>query len=153
MPVGFGFGVGDFIATVNLFKNVAVALKDHGGALDDYHKTLSNLETTSIVLSCLANIDGSTKDVAELNAIRGLAGLIQRDVNTFLASIEKYKTKLESRDPRRFMTAAATKIKWSQFIAGKVSKLYQDIHISTTSLGLLLNLYNMSVDSVSYNLN
>jgi hypothetical protein len=91
MPVGFGFGVGDFIATVNLFKNVAVALKDHGGALDDYHKTLSNLETTSIVLSCLANIDGSTKDVAELNAIRGLAGLIQRTSIRFSQALKSTK--------------------------------------------------------------
>lgn len=144
MPVGFGFGVGDFIATINLFKNVASALKDHGGARDDYNKTLSRLETTSAVLSCLEALDSPTGDAATLNAIRGLAHVIRKDVDDFQASIEKYRVKLlQSRGTKKHFSSAVAKIKWSQFVANEVTKLYQGVQIHTTSLDLLLTSHNM----------
>jgi hypothetical protein len=144
MPVGFGFGVGDLIATIGLFRGVAVALKDHGGARDDHAKTVSTLERASSILSCLETLYSATGNDATLNAIRGLAHVIRRDVDEFLASIEKYNVKL--RQPcssRNFLNGATAKIKWSQFVAKRVTKLHQEVQIHISNLDLLLNLHNM----------
>ena len=144
MPVGFGFGVGDLIATVGLFRDVAVALKDHGGARDDHAKTISTLETASSILSCLETLYSATGNDATLNAIRGLAHVIRRDVDEFLASIEKYKVQLcQPRTTRNCLNSAAAKIKWSQFVAKRVTKLHREVQIHMSSLDLLLNLNNM----------
>ena len=144
MPVGFGFGVGDFIATIGLFRGIAVALKDHGGARDDHAKTLSTLETASSILSCLENHYSATGDIATSNAIRGLAHMIRRDVDDFLASIEKYKVRLcKPRGTRDFLNSTVAKIQWSQFVAERVTKLHQEVRIHMSSLHLLLNLNNM----------
>lgn len=147
MPVGFGFGVGDFITTIKLFKDVASALKDQGGALDDYQKTLRNLETTSAILSCLANLNESSSDAASVNAIRSLAHLIQKDVDSFLTGIDKYKLTLGARNSRKSLVGAASKIKWSQYVAGQVSHLNQDIDVKTRSLKFLLDLHIRSAYS------
>lgn len=54
MPIGVSFGVGHFIATGGLFKDVAVALKDHCGARDDYEKDPFSLVLDTTVSSILA---------------------------------------------------------------------------------------------------
>ena len=41
---------GDFVTVLNLFKDIGVALKDHGGASDDYRRTVNELETIKAIL-------------------------------------------------------------------------------------------------------
>jgi hypothetical protein len=96
MPVGFGFGVGDLIATINLFNDVAVALKDHGGALDDYQKTLAHLESMRAILMYLANASNQSRTSASLTSIHNSAMHIKDEVENFLANINKYKARLGS---------------------------------------------------------
>lgn len=144
MPIGFGFGVGDFIATLNLFKDVAVALKDQGGALDDYRRTLAHLESISAILTCLAEVDDPKWRSASLNAIRRSAQRIKDEVNSFLAKINKYKATLGLQGSRASFTSAASKVKWSKYVAGQVTQLYADVNRETNKLQLLLDYHNLS---------
>lgn len=94
MPVGFEFGVGDLIATIKLFKDVAEALKDHGGAVDDFQKTLRHLESLKAIVTCLEEIENTMGRSANLRAVQHLAEHIKRVVDEFLAKIQKYKFSL-----------------------------------------------------------
>ena len=141
MSVGFGFSIGDFIAAVDLFRKVTVALKDSGGARDDYLKTLSNLETLQSILGCRTNIKVDTHNSASGQAIQRLAHLIKKDVEDFVNKIDKFKATLGPTKSRHLATGVVAKIKWSQYAANNVRKLYQEIDVKTTSLNLLIDLY------------
>lgn len=140
MSAGFGFSVGDFIAVVNLMRDVGTALKENGGARDDYQKTISPLEITRAILSWISSIE-DRDDSASIHAIHSLANLIKDDVESFLAKINKYGDTLGNRKAKHFGTGAFAKIKWSQCIAGHVKSLYQKIDSKTESLNLLFNLH------------
>jgi hypothetical protein len=62
MSAGFGFSIGDFVAAINLLRQVGNALKDNGGARDEYWKTITKLEVTEAILSCVMNFENSNKD-------------------------------------------------------------------------------------------
>jgi hypothetical protein len=141
MSAGFGFSVGDFIAAVNLLRQVGNALKDSGGARDDFWNTITRLETTRAILSCIANFEGSKEDLATVHAIHSLASQIQNDVEHFLTKIERYQGKIGSVQARRFGYGAFAKIRWSQSVAGDVRRLYEDLNSKTTSLSLLFDLH------------
>ena len=143
MPIGFGFGVGDFVTTINLFKEIAVALKDHGGALDDYQKTLNHLESLCAILECLADISDPTKNSASLNAISRSAQRIKDEVDNFLTGITKYKARFESRNLAGPLIRATAKIEWSQYVATQVTKVYVDVDCETNKLRLLLDYHNL----------
>jgi hypothetical protein len=141
MSAGFGFSVGDFIAAINLLRQVGNALKDNGGARDDYLKTITKLEVTKAILSCIKNFENSDKDLATVHAIHSLASLIQNDVERFLSKIEKYQSPLGNVKAKRFGSGTVAKIRWSQSVAGEVRRLYQDLDGKTDSLGLLFDLH------------
>jgi hypothetical protein len=62
MSAGFGFSVRDFIAAIHLLQLVGSALKDNGGARDDYWEIITKLEVTKAILSCIANFEDSDED-------------------------------------------------------------------------------------------
>lgn len=64
MPVVSGVSVGDFVAVITLSKNVAVALKNQGGASNAYRKTFTSLERKSAILSCVGIVDDRTVNSA-----------------------------------------------------------------------------------------
>ena len=141
MSAGFGFSVGDFIAVINLLRKVGIALKENGGARDDYQKTIAKLEITKSILSWIASIKDREGESASVHAIHSLANLIRDDVESFLARIEKYGGTLGGGKTKRFGAGAVAKIKWSQCVAGEVKRLYREVDSKTASLNLLFNLY------------
>ena len=141
MSAGFGFSIGDFIAVVNLLRQVGIALKDSGGARDDFWNTITKLETTRAILSCIANFEGSKEDLATVHAIHSLASQIQGDVERFISKIQRYQGKIGSVQARHFGYSTFAKIRWSQSVAGDVRRLYEDVDSKLTSLSLLFNLH------------
>jgi hypothetical protein len=141
MSAGFGFSVGDFITAISLLRKVGIALKENGGARDDYQKTIGKLETTRAILSWITTFEDCDGDSPSIHAIHSLAKLIQDDVESFLARINKYGDTLGGRKANRFGAGAISKIKWSQCVAGKVKSLYEKIDSKTESLNLLFSLH------------
>ena len=120
MSAGFGFSVGDFIAAINLLRKVGIALKDNGGARDDYQKTIRKLKIAKSLLSWIAKVKDGDGDgeSASIHAIRSLANLIKDDVDNFLTRINKYGDSLGSKKTKHFGTGVVAKIKWSQCVGG-----------------------------------
>lgn len=141
MSAGFGFSVGDFIAAVNLLREVAIALKDNGGACDDYEKTIAKLEITKSILSWIESIRDRPGGSASIHAIHSLANLIRDDVESFLARIKPYGDTLRNRKTKHFAAEAVAKIKWSQCVASEVKRIYREIDSKTASLNLLFSLH------------
>lgn len=64
MPVPFGFSFGDFVSAVSLFKDIVVALKDHGGASDNFQQTTKELDTIVTILDELQHLPASNQNSA-----------------------------------------------------------------------------------------
>jgi hypothetical protein len=99
------------------------------------------LEITKAILSWITTIEDCDGDSPSIHAIHSLAKLIQGDVKSFLARINKYGDTLGDRKANRLGAGALAKIKWSQCVAGKVKSLYEKIDSKTESLNLLFNLH------------
>lgn len=59
---GFGFSVGDFISAVKLIIDISKALKDTGGAAENYLEVLTELKLLKNILLELQKVtDGTIK--------------------------------------------------------------------------------------------
>src|SRR5271156_2868466 len=124
----------NFISVLNLFKEIGVALKDHGGASEDYQKTLRHLTAVHTVLLQLEKFKSSTGGLTQINAIRGQAQLIQHEVEIFLKTIEKYKSALGATAGKKFYRGVLPKINWSQRIIRQVEGLRIRIEIQLSNI-------------------
>jgi hypothetical protein len=116
-------------------------LKDHGGASDDYRKTLQHLTAVYAVLLELENFSSSVGTLTQINAIRGQAQLIQKDVEQFLKKIKKYKNTLGARGGQNLYRGILPKIEWSQHIVGHVKILARRVEIQLSNIHVLLGLH------------
>jgi hypothetical protein len=126
---------------LNLFKDIGVALRDHGGASSDYQKTLQHLTVVHTILQQLETFKSSTGDLPQINAIRGQSQLIEHDVAHFLKRLEKYSDTLRGRGRKGFQHDTLSKIKWSQHMAEQVRALRRHVDTQLSSIHLLLGLH------------
>jgi hypothetical protein len=117
-------------------------LKEHGGASEDYQKTLLHLTAVHAVLMQLEHFKSSTGSLSEINAIRGQAQLIQHDVEEFLKKIEKYKSALGATAGTKFYRGVLPKIKWSQYVVQQVKSLEVRLEIQLSNIHILLGLHH-----------
>jgi hypothetical protein len=133
---------GDFMSFLNLFKEIGVALKDHGGASEDYQKTLQHLTAVHTVLLELEKFKSSTGGLTQINAIRGQAQLIQHEVEKFLKKIRKFESTLGAAAQKKFYRGVFPKINWSQYVVRQVEDLRTKIEIQLPIIHILLGLHH-----------
>jgi hypothetical protein len=141
--------LGDFIAVLNLFKDLGLALHDQAGSSSDYQKTVVDLETIAAILLELQNLQPADGNLSQINSIRGQASRIFHDVQQFLSSINKYNDTLGTRAARGFHHGTFAKIKWPQLVAPKVKELRKAVHLQTANIQTLLSLliqHNQNLD-------
>ena len=125
---------------LSVFKDLALALQDRGGASSDYQKTILDLETIAKILLELQSLQPAESNLSQTNSIRGQAQRMYHDVQEFLACIEQLNDKLGPRAARGFHRGTFAKIRWSQCFATKVKELRNTVHLQTTNIQTLLSL-------------
>lgn len=89
---GFGFSFGDFVQAISLLHDTRKALRDTGGARDEYQHVSVDLQHLEVLLE---HVNGGTwnhgGDAGHLNAVKGMALTCKIPLQGFLAKIEKYK--------------------------------------------------------------
>ncbi len=50
---GFGFSFGDFVSAINIAKDICRALRDTGGAKDEFQHVLTDLQHLTVLLEQL----------------------------------------------------------------------------------------------------
>lgn len=90
---GFGFSFGDFVSAIKIVKDICRALRDTGGAKDEFQHVLIDLQHLVILLEQLNH--GAWDhggDAGHLNAIKGMALTCKTPLQEFLEKIERYKS-------------------------------------------------------------
>lgn len=140
---GFGFSAGDFIAATKLLVDVSKALKDAGGASDEYRQVLAEFNLIKDAITQLqATQAGSASETPNslddpfATYAKKQASLTLETLTSFLESISKFNAKLGPKAKPGWFRGANRKAQWAVIQAGEVAKL-------RTTLGTQLHVLNM----------
>jgi hypothetical protein len=140
---GFGFSFGDFVQAIKILNDIRKALRDVGGAEDEFKHVLVNLQHLEILLdrlNCESWDNGG--DAGRLNVVKGMALTCKVPLQEFLARIEKYKKMGSGKGVafRARIGAEAAKIRWAVVMRNEVEKFGAVIMAKVVSINLLLQL-------------
>ena len=128
----FGFSVGDFLAAIDLVKDLAQALSETNGAKTQYQRLISQLYTLERALIDVKSLDPSQ---AEYDAVLNSVGACQLCIAKFLKKVEKYQS----------LTAGTTslkdqirKIKWGLCHEKDIKDFRESLDMEIESLMLLI---------------
>jgi hypothetical protein len=137
---GFGFSAGDFISAVKLIIDISNALKDTGGAAENYLEVLTELNLLKDILSELQK--GQDVRVAEQSSnpfvrhAKTQAKLTLTTLANFLALISKFDASLGHRRSTSWYRGIGRKGQWALVYAKQVNNLR--LRIGTQLQALLL---------------
>ena len=144
MPAPFGFGVGDFIAVIELIVKVRKALKDSGGALSEFQDVVQELGSLQSILTHLGTIH--FKERAGTSPALNLTQLIatcQRPLSDFLDHIARFQSSLNASTSRNFIHTSPRKAQWGLFMGAEIVKLRSVVAAKILQLQLVLQSFSM----------
>ncbi|GKT58321.1 vegetative cell wall protein gp1 [Colletotrichum tofieldiae] len=149
MEFTLAFGaVGDFIAVIELIKNIIVALDDCRGSARDYQDTVQNLEMLGKILQQVAEVyqdQGFNDHLGDLRAIawRSLQQ-IRLCLDGFSDKIQKFAPSLTNGGTKNVFKDVARKIQW-KLEEKDVDKFRTEVMGYTMSLNMLLEVTTVRV--------
>lgn len=133
----FGFSAGDFIAAVALIVNVTKALKDVGGASDEYRSLVQELSLLERILKQLHARQGTNIFSADVTQ---QTDLTLATLGSFLETISKFDAKLGEQTPSAWHHGTARKAQWAVAYAKEIEKLRIKVGTHLSELNVLLQL-------------
>ncbi|RKL38920.1 hypothetical protein BFJ72_g7050 [Fusarium proliferatum] len=140
----FGFSAGDFVSAVNLIVDITKALKNTGGAAEDYLQVLADLNLLKDVLSHLqqqqtgATRQRSSNPFAE--HARKQADLTLSTLANFLDLISKFDASLGHQRSSAWYRGVGRKAQWALVYSKHVDDLRSRIGTQIQTLNLVTQL-------------
>ncbi|KAG4262946.1 hypothetical protein FPRO04_12718 [Fusarium proliferatum] len=156
----FGFSAGDFVSAVNLIVDITKALKNTGGAAEDYLQVLADLNLLKDVLSHLqqqqtgATRQRSSNPFAE--HARKQADLTLSTLANFLDLISKFDASLGHQRSSAWYRGVGRKAQWALVYSKHVDDLRSRIGTQIQTLNLVTQLQednNNGLDELNSQLN
>ncbi|MCJ1244588.1 hypothetical protein MMC30_001786 [Trapelia coarctata] len=136
----FGWSVGDLILAIRFVVKTGQALKDTGGASDDYQESIDFLHGVEATLKNLEVVARRSPTGAAIHSIAPQAQRIQQCLKSFMESIEGYEASLGLNRKRGFHHGAWQKGKWAAFVSKRCKELQGKIAFVTASINMNLSL-------------
>lgn len=133
----FGFSAGDFFSAISLVIKISAALKDAGGAADEYKSLLSELKHLQALLEHLQQLPAvAWNAVSSQDAVRAMALSVQFSLKAFMAKLQSYDKQLGFADTT-FWRSGKRKIQWAVCMEEEIRKMHQTIATKLASLSVL----------------
>ncbi|KXH30526.1 hypothetical protein CNYM01_02937 [Colletotrichum nymphaeae SA-01] len=133
--------VGDFIAVIEIVKNIIVALDDCRGSAKEYRAVVQSLGVLEKMLQLVANL---YNDQGPASGFGDLKAIVLRNVEQirlclqgFSEKVQKFAPSLSTEGKKTTLKDVARKIQW-KFEENDVEKFRAEIVGYTTSLDVLL---------------
>jgi Tat protein secretion system quality control protein TatD with DNase activity len=143
--VPFGFSAGDFVALGGLIVKVGKALKDHGGAAEEYQHVVFELQKFRSIIDQVEALATNVReaDGEGLSTLQELVAQSRIVLHSFLTSIEKFQDSLGegSVKPKLSLSSNRRKAQWALFMSREVDKLRKQLNVY--ALYMLLQLQIM----------
>lgn len=150
MAVPFGFSAGDFIAALKVVKDVIDALRDSGGAGEEYRELINELYTLETALLEVKRVELDDEQHAQRVALQQAASQCHGTIDEFWKKIQKYQPHLRSEGSGSRVKDGWRKIQWAMCTEKDVASFRAKLRGHTGSINLLLMTVQMYVGSVDF---
>jgi hypothetical protein len=142
--VPFGFSAGDFVALGGLIIKVTKALKDHGGAAEEYQDVVFELQKFKSILDQVEQL-GLGVEAGNLDSRKILCELVGRSrtiLQGFLTSIDRFQASLGEHSVKHKLplTSDWRKAQWALFMSREVGRLRGELDSCALLIVLQLQL-------------
>lgn len=138
MSVGFGFSVGDFLATIKLVGTITDALREASQSTTKFHDLLRELEALDTALNHVRKVEFDDSQRFKKLALYQAASQCQRSIDAFWSKVQKYQPHLSKSGTGSRMKDDWAKIKWAVFKTKDVDTFRAEIRGHTASIQLLM---------------
>ena len=138
MATGFGFSVGDFIAGINLVKDVIRALQDAAGSSKEYLELIAELRTLETALLEVKALDLQVEQRAQRAALRHAATQCQTSIDNFLKDLTKYSARLRLGGSQCAWKDAYRKIQWRLCKRDDLVRFRDEVGFHVQSIQMLM---------------
>lgn len=153
MAVPFGFSAGDFIAAINLVRDLVKALHDSNGSSREYRELIRELHSLETVLLEVKAFDLEVEQRAKRVALRQAATQCQASIDEFLKGLAKYQPHLQMGGSTASWKDAFRKIQWHLCEKDDLLKFRAKIDFHTQTIQMLMlsvQVYDPIALSISY---
>jgi hypothetical protein len=138
MSVGFGFSVGDFLATIKLVGTVIDALRESSHSTTRFENLLNELEALDTALQNVKRLEFDESQRFEKLALYQVAAQCQRSIDAFWSRIQKYQSHLSKDGTNSRLKDGWAKIKWAVCEQGEVDTFRAEIRGHISSIQVLM---------------
>lgn len=138
MSIGFGFSVGDFLATFKLVRTVIDTLRESSNSGSAYRELLNELCSLETALLRVKRIDLDESRHVDKLALRQAAAQCQRTIDSFWKKVQKYQLHLQDGGTSSKIKDGWTRIKWAVCRKENVQNFRTEIAAQTGSIEVLL---------------
>jgi hypothetical protein len=138
MSVGFGFSIGDFIAGIQLVRDVIASLRSTAGSASEYQNLIYELFGLERALLEVKALKLDDCQPAQLNDLKCVAIECQESIDRFLLEIRKYQPSLNAQGSGSRVRDGLRKIQWALCKKGDVELFKAEVMRHTASINLLL---------------
>lgn len=135
--VGFGFSVGDFIASISLISSLIKSLEEGAGSSAAYQELITELYVLENALMLVKRLEldatSSTKPIVERAVLN-----CQKTITRFLEKNRKFAPRLRKGGSSSAWRDALRKVQWALYREEDVRKLRAEINAHTGSINTLL---------------
>jgi hypothetical protein len=150
MSVGFGFSVGDFLATLKLVGTIIDALRESSHSSAAFQELLNEFEAFETALNHVKRIDFDSSQQFEKVALHQAAAQCQRAIDAFWIKIQKYQPHLSKAGTSSQVKDGWAKIKWAVCKKKEVDNFRVEIRAHTSSIQLLMDAIQAKNQQMQY---
>jgi hypothetical protein len=148
----FGFSFGDFVAGIQLVKDLVTALNDTAGAKMQYRRLIGELVVLERALTEVRYLQVQNSQASQKIALEQAVFQCQECIEDFLKRNIKFKASLgvETTSPKRSWRANLHKIQWALCKEDEVDKFRAEITGHTLTINTLLATIHLWVEKIMY---
>jgi hypothetical protein len=150
MSVGFGFSVGDFLATIKLVGTVIDALRESSHSTTRFENLLNELEALDTALQNVKRLEFDESQRFEKLALYQVAAQCQRSIDAFWSRIQRYQSHLSKDGTNSRLKDGWAKIKWAVCEQGEVDSFRAEIQGHISSIQVLVAAINAQAQQRQY---
>jgi chromosome segregation ATPase len=138
MSLGFGFSVGDFIAGIQLVRDVISSLQSSAGSALEYQTLIAELFTLERALLEVKALRYEDCDATQLDALKCAATQCQSTIDKFLAKVKKYQPSLNAQGSSSKVKDSLRKIQWALCEKADLETFKAEVRGHAGSINMLL---------------
>lgn len=140
----FGWSAGDLVHAVTIIYKIGKALKDSGGASDDYQEAIGFLHGLALTLNTLRTFDDDLACPKDAEIPRAQVDCVRQPVEKFLTKIDsKFESKLGTRAEKGFrgvMRGGHRRVEWALFVSKEAEALGRKITVPLCAIQIRLGM-------------